>query len=139
MPTIWNLIMIALSAAATVIPVAARGDAVPGHHGGQVQDAGPYHVELVAKANELTLYVTGAGNKMVDAKGAIGTATVLTGKTKETVQLTPSTGNVLKGIGKFEVTAETKVAVSVTLPGQSPVQARFTPLAAGKAPAKSGK
>lgn len=105
----------------------AWADAVPGHHGGQVQDAGPYHIELVAKPHELTLYVLGTGNKKVDTNGAMGSATVLSGKAKETVQLAPAGENVLKGIGKFEMVADTKVAVSVTFPGQSPVQARFMP------------
>lgn len=116
----------------------ATADAVTAHHGGQVQDAGPYHLELVAKPNDITVYVTGSGNKMVQTQGATGSATVLSGKGKETVQLAPAGSNVLKGSGKFEIGADTKIVVSVTFPGQPPVQARFTPTAAA-ATQKSGK
>jgi hypothetical protein len=40
--------VLALSFAPGSIPQ-ARADALAGHHGGEVQDAGPYHFELVAK------------------------------------------------------------------------------------------
>ncbi|MBI2313915.1 MAG: hypothetical protein HYU77_15565 [Betaproteobacteria bacterium] len=104
-----------------------RADSVPAHHGGQVQDAGPYHLELVAKPNELTVYVLGSGGKAVDTKGATGSATVLSRKARETVSLAPAGGNVIKGSGKFEIGADTKIAVSLTFAGQQPVQARFAP------------
>lgn len=103
----------------------ARADAVPGHHGGQVQDAGSYHFELVAKPKELTIYVLGSGGKKVDTRGASGSATVLFGKAKATVPLAPAGENALKGEGNFDIGAGTKIVVSVTFPGQSPVQARF--------------
>lgn len=103
----------------------ARADAVPGHHGGQVQDAGPYHFELVAKPKELTIYVLGSGGKKVDTRSAGGSATVLSGKVKTTLPLTSAGENTLKGTGNFDIGAGAKIVVSVTFPGQSPVQARF--------------
>lgn len=118
----------------------ARADARAGHHGGQVQDAGPFHFELVAKANELTLYVLDGAGKPFSTQGAKGTATVLSGKAKSTVELAPAGENVLKGTGSFELDPAMKVVVSVTFPGKPPAQARFTPLAARPgAPARSGK
>lgn len=105
----------------------AWADSVPAHHGGQVQDAGPYHFELVAQSNELTIYVLGPGGKRVETQGVSGSATVLSGKAKETVRLASAGQNVLKGTGKFQIGADTTVAVSVTFPGQSAVQARFAP------------
>ena len=131
---------VVLAIALSITPLSmlqARADALAGHHGGEVQDAGPYHFELVAKPNELTLYILDGAGKPVEAKAAKGTATVLTGKAKSTVELAPAGNNVLKGTGRFELTSGTKVVVTATFPNQSAVQARFTPHAG--APAGSGK
>jgi len=131
MRTSQRLLLIALLSTPFAMPITGRGDAVPGHHGGQVQDAGPYHIELVAKPNELTLYVTGPGTREVETKGATGTATILSDKTKETVPLAPAGENVLRGAAKFDIARGAKVVVSVTFPGQTAVQARFAPMQKG--------
>ncbi len=46
--------------------------------------------------------------------------------------LEPSGENVLAGNGSFQSTPDMKVVVSLTLPGQNPVQARFTSLEKAK-------
>jgi len=96
-------------------------------HGGQLRMAGPYHFELLAKPNELTLYLSDHAGAKISAKGATATATVLSGKSKATVKLQPSGENELKGSGQFGLAPDMKVVVSVTLPGKTPEQARFTP------------
>jgi hypothetical protein len=98
-----------------------------GPNGGQVRDAGKHHVELVVKANALTVYLTGAKDAKVSTKGASGSATVLSGRNTTSIKLEPAGENVLAGAGKFESAPGMKVVVSLTLPGQNPVQARFTP------------
>ncbi len=97
-------------------------------HGGQLRMAGMYHYELVVKANEVTVYLTDHAGAKLAAKGASGTATVLSGKTKASVKLLPTEDNVLKGNSKFGLAPDMKVVVSITLPGQASQQARFTPL-----------
>ena len=98
-----------------------------GPNGGQVRDAGKHHVELLVKANALTVYVSGAKDAKVSTKGASGSATVLSGKNTTSIKLEPAGENALAGAGKFESAPGMKVVVSLTLPGQNPVQARFTP------------
>lgn len=98
-----------------------------GPNGGQVKDAGKHHVELVVKANALTVYVTGAKDAKVSTQGASGNATVLSGKNTTSVKLEPAGENALAGAGKFESAPGMKVVVSLSLAGQDPVQARFTP------------
>ena len=98
-----------------------------GPNGGQVRDAGKHHVELVVKANALTVYVSGAKDAKVSTKGASGSATVLSGKNTTSIKLEPAGENALAGAGKFESAPGMKVVLSLTLPGQNPVQARFTP------------
>lgn len=104
-----------------------------GPNGGQVKDAGKYHLELVVKENALTVYVTGAKDTKVATKGASGSATVLAGKGTLNVKLEPSGENAFVGSGSFQPTSDMKVVVSVMMPGQSPLQARFTPLEKAKA------
>jgi len=102
-------------------------------HGGQLRMAGIYHYELVVKDNEVTVYLTDHAGANLAAKGAIGTATVLSGKAKASVKLLPTEDNVLKGTSKFELAPDMKVVVSIALPGQASQQARFTPLKKAKA------
>ncbi len=102
-------------------------DSQPTPHGGQMRMAGAYHFELVAKANELTVYLTDHASTDVPSQGASGTATVLAGKKKATVKLLPAGGNTLKGAGQFELAPDMKVVVSIALPGKASEQARFTP------------
>lgn len=114
----------------------ADGPAV-GPNGGQMRDAGKYHLELVVRSAALTLYVTGTKGAKVATRGATGSATVLAGKQTFSVKLEPSGENALAGSGGFQAVPNMKVVVSVRLPGQSPVQARFAPLETPKPSAKS--
>lgn len=102
-------------------------DTQPTPHGGQMRMAGAYHFELLAKRNELTVYLTDHAGAKIPASGATASATVLSGKTKATLKLQPAGDNVLKGSGQFELAPDMKVVVSVTMPGKTPEQARFTP------------
>jgi len=97
-----------------------------GPNGGVLEDAGKYHLELVMKADELRAFVTDAKDAKVDTKGAEATATVLTGKEKATVKLTPAGGNALAGAGRFDPAAGAKIVLSLTLPGQGAIQVRFS-------------
>lgn len=119
------------------VAVSADGPAI-GPHKGQVKDAGKYHLELVVKDSALTVYVTGSKDAKVPTKSASGNATVLVGKSTSNVKLAPSGENMLAGSGGFQPAPDMKVVVSVTLPGQPPMQARFTPLGKPKPSAKAG-
>lgn len=122
-----NAVVFAAILVAYSISASADGPAI-GPNGGQVRDAGKYHVELVVKDSALTVYVTGNKDAKVATKGASGNATVLAGKGTSNVKLEPSGENMLAGSGGFQPVSDMKVVVSVTLPGQAPIQARFTPL-----------
>lgn len=109
-------------------------------HGGQLRMAGAYHLELVvagnslqAKDNPVTVYVTDHAGTAVPVAGSKGTVTILAGKTKTSITLSPAGGNALKGSGRYASVSGMKAVVAVTLPGKAPVQARFTPLDKAKA------
>jgi hypothetical protein len=114
-------------------------------NGGQLRMAGVYHFELVvakdskeAKNNPVIVYVTDHAGAKVSTVGANGTVTILAGKAKATVNLTPDGDNRLKGSGTYASTPDMKAVVSVTLAGKAAEQARFTPLAMPKAMAQDG-
>ena len=122
----------------TFAPLAyAHENAPAGPNGGEVRDAGKYHLELVAKDAKLALYVTDTQDRKVSTKGAAASATVLSGKERATVKLEPAGENVLSGAAKPQPGSDMKVVVSLTLAGEQSVQARFTPLAVAKPEAKA--
>ena len=116
--------LIAASAALTITSAIAAEEHPK--YGGQVRETASFDLELVAKDKELTLYVSDHKGKSIEGPDATGTATVLTGKNKETVKLIGSGKGVLKGTGNFTVTEDTKVVLSVTVGGKTE-QARFAP------------
>lgn len=97
-------------------------------HGGQLRMAGMYHYELVVKPHEITVYLTDHAGTKQPSKDASGTATILSGKNKTAIKLTPAGDNVLKGAGKFSLFPGMEVVVSIAMPGQAAELARFTPL-----------
>ena len=113
-----------------LIPAAASAHGpARGPNGGQMQDLGSTHVELVAKGSELVLYLFDAQNKPLPAKDATATATVLAAAgQQQTVALVAADGNALRGNGSFDATPGMKVVVALTLPGQRAQLGRFTPL-----------
>ena len=106
-------------------------------HGGQMRVAGIYHLELVVSGEgrevaerQLVVYVTDHDGKAVPTAGGTGNATLLAGKLRASVTLVADGANRLKGFAKVPASAELKAVVSVTLPGKSTEQARFTPFEA---------
>jgi len=103
-------------------------------HGGQIRMAGPYHLELVVGAGELTVYVSDHGNNPIETTGGTAKAIIMSGKNRYVVLLAASGENVLKGSGEFKLGKSNTVNLMVTLPDQEPQRAKFTfKLSGGKA------
>jgi hypothetical protein len=111
-------------------------EAVEAPHGGQLRMTGPYHLELVAKEGELSIYVTDHADNKISVGGGLGKATIETGQTRTQVNLHPVEDNVLKGSGVFSLTPETVVIVFIKLPDQAAHSARFMPLRPKGAPSE---
>ncbi len=105
-------------------------DAMSSPHGGQIRAAGPYHLELVAKAGELVLHVTDHAGQEIQTDGGEAKANIQQGKagSKTTVKLEPLPQNRLTGHGEFQVNPETVIVVFVKLPEQDAYGAKFSPL-----------
>ena len=114
------------------VPVGAHTDeyfeSVEAPHGGQLRMTGPFHLELVARDGELTVYVTDHADNAISVDGGLAKATIETGPTRAQVHLHPVGSNVLKGSGSFSLTPNTVVIVFMKLPNQDGYAARFMPL-----------
>jgi hypothetical protein len=102
-----------------------------GPQGGHIVDAGggKQHWELVAKGNELTLYVLDADEKpMADASaGSVKGLVLLSGKTYN-VEFKSAGGNVWKASGEFTAAKGMKVVITTDKVGGQSFQARLAPL-----------
>lgn len=124
---------------------AATLDAMSSPNGGQVRMAGAYHFELVvaknsptARQNPVAVYLTDHADQKLPAAGARGRVTLLVGREKTEIALTPAGDNKLAGQGVYASLPAMKAIVAITFPDGHTEQARFTPLMPTKAPPARG-
>lgn len=113
-------VALALSAGAAL---AAGEDHHKPQYGGIVVEGKQADFELVAKPDVLQLYLSDHGKKMDHSK-ASAKVTLLSGKEKQEVTMTPA-GDKLEAKGSFKVAAGTKVVAVVSNGGKSVGTARF--------------
>ena len=101
-----------------------------GPQGGHIVDAGGgnQHWELVAKGNELTLYVMDADEKPINVDSGSAKGQVLIGGKTHNVDFKPAGGNTLKATGPFTAAKGMKVIVRTDKVGGQSFQARLAPL-----------
>lgn len=103
-------------------------ESVEAPHGGQLRMTGPFHLELVAKEGDLTVYVTDHADNAISVDGGLAKANIENGSTRTQVNLHPVGSNILRGSGTFSLTSSTVVVVFMKLPKQDGYAARFMPL-----------
>lgn len=119
----------AVLAALSLAPASVRAhEPRRGPNGGQKVDIGQNHAELVAQGNTLRLFLFDGADRPVPAAGATAQAVVLAGGRQATIPLAAAGGNLLQGSGDFTAARGMRAVVTLTLPGQRPAQARFTPM-----------
>lgn len=96
----------------------------PQHGGVMAEAASGNRVELVAEAEQLTVYLSNHDDKPVDSKGASGEITLLSGAEKTKATLAPAGDNQLTA--KAKAAAGAKAIVKLTLPGKPAEQVRLT-------------
>ncbi|XIA66527.1 hypothetical protein ACFIOY_11395 [Bradyrhizobium sp. TZ2] len=94
-------------------------------HGRRLAEAGPYHVELVAKEKAIEVFLTGENDKPIDPKGFKGVAIFNLGGKAERITLAPSEKNALSGMAATALPANPKGAVQLTAPDGKTATARF--------------
>jgi len=112
------------TAAFAHLPAGARGP-----NGGQVQDIGAYHGEMLVKDGEITLFLFDHNDRPLPTAGASGTAILLAEGRQQTLTFAPrADGAALIATGDFRAVPGMRVVVQLVLrPGQARAQARFTP------------
>lgn len=119
------------SGLALLPPVAAQAhdnaylDRLTTPHNGQLRMSGAYHLELVVTPTALQLYVTDHAGTPSAVANAQAAALVLNGRHRLNLSLTPATDNRLEAAATLDPTQPTQAAVTLRLPGQAPLQARF--------------
>jgi hypothetical protein len=127
-----NLKTLAVFAALALVPAGVahaqhkHGHSHPekGKHGGQIVDAGAYHVELVAKGDAVEIYVSDEGNKPVAIAGYKGIAILSVGGKSQRIVLEAGDGR-LTGKASADLPAQPKGVVQLTPPGGKTVSAKF--------------
>jgi hypothetical protein len=99
-------------------------DAKP-QHGGRVTEAGEYHVEMVAKADAIQVYLADHDNKAVKATGHKGVAILMVDGKSQRIVLEPAGDAMLSGKATGTLPAAPKGVVQITPPKGKTVQARF--------------
>ena len=96
-----------------------------GPNGGQMVDAGSFHVELVIKNADYSVNVFDHVDNPVAVAQATGVATVMVGEEKEKVTLQPVAANTLTGTGALKRSGPTEILVLLRVPEQATAMARF--------------
>ena len=92
--------------------------------GGQVVEIRDMRFEIVAKPDQILIYVTDHG-KMIEIKGATAKLTLLSGKDKTEVPMIFAGENKLEAIGSFTVGKGVKAVALVTV-GSKTTSVRWT-------------
>ncbi len=96
-----------------------------GKNGGQMAEAGDYHVELVAKGGAVEVYVSDHDDKPVAIAGYKGLAILSAGGKTQRIALEAGDGGKLTGKATADLPAQPKGVVQITPPGGKTVSAKF--------------
>lgn len=114
-----------LALALTPGAASAHGEPPRAAHGGLVQEAQEFWVELVVKGSDVAVYVADEARKPIPATQVSGTATVLAGGQSYKVELSASGGDGVQGRLPTPVTGRVVAVVALKVSGKA-VSARFT-------------
>lgn len=120
-----SILLLCAAAALNAAPVfAGAGHDHGPKYGGVVREVRNVAYELVAKPDNLTLYVSDHG-KPVPTKGGKAEAVIYAGNQKTTATLEPAGENLMVAKGNFKVGVGVRVVLTTTLPGKTPAKATF--------------
>ena len=94
-------------------------------HGGRAVGAGDYHVELVAKADVIEVYLADHDNKAIRSAGHKALAILVVEGKSQRIVLEPAGESRLSGKLTGGLPGAPKGVVQLTLPNGKTVQARF--------------
>ena len=104
---------------------AQQYDVVPGPHAGKMQDVAGIHAELVVDDRTITIYAFGEDSKPLNTKGYTGSVLIVSGGSRETVQLTPTGETALKGEAKSRLAPDAAITLVIKTDAGKSGQVKF--------------
>lgn len=121
-----KLILPLLAALLFVVPALAQhAHGGKGPNGGVIEDVAGVEAELVIAGNVVTIHVFDEQKKAIPTSGFSGSALIVTGSERETLTLTPSGDNLLKGQAKRDIGKGATVSIVLKTAAGKSGQARY--------------
>ena len=117
--------LLSLVVAWTTPAVAQHAHGQKGPNGGQMEDVAGVHLELLTSGPSITLNVFDETNKPIQTKGFSASALIVLGADRETLTLSPSGENALKGDAKKNIGKGAAISITVKTAAGKSGQAKF--------------
>jgi hypothetical protein len=115
-----------LLAIALILPLSAEAhEPRIGPNGGLLVDAGPHHVEVLAKGNIVDIYISDAADRPLPATGFKATAVLVVNGKPQRIALEPADTRRLSGTAAVALPTPLKGVVLLTAPDGKTAQARL--------------
>jgi len=109
----------------TTPAVAQHAHGQKGPNGGQMEDVAGVHLELLTSGPSIILNVFDEANKPMQTKGFSASALIVLGADRETLTLSPSGENALKGDAKKTIGKGAAISITVKTAAGKSGQAKF--------------
>ena len=96
-----------------------------GPNGGKMQDVAGIHAELVVDDRTITIYALGEDSKPLNTKGYVGSVLIVSGGSRETVQLAPAGETALKGEAKSRFAPDAAITLLIKTDAGKSGQVKF--------------
>lgn len=126
MPRIPRRTFVLLVALAGAFPALAQAHVHKPRHGGVVREAGGFVYELVARPDEIVVFVTDESDKPVATQGSSAELTLIDSGTRTRVPLAPAGDNRLAATGAFKVKPGMSALLEVGVGGKTVARLRYT-------------
>lgn len=117
-----KLLLIAISLAGSV---SALAHDTKGPNGGRIADAGPYHIEMIAKSDVVDVFIRDTKDQPVSSSGFKGTAILVVEGKSQRVVLEPVDSVRLTGKAAAALPNQPKGVVQLTGPDGKTAQGKF--------------
>lgn len=115
----------ALIATLLTASFAAQAHDARGPNGGRITDAGPYHIEMVAKASVVDVFISDTKDKPVPASGFKGTAILVVDGKSQRIVLESADSARLTGKAATALPNQPKGVVQLAAPDGKTAQGKF--------------
>lgn len=106
-------------------PASALAHDAKGPNGGRITDAGPYHIEMVAKSDVVNVFIRDTKDQTIPSAGFKGTAILVVDGKSQRIVLEPADSARLAGKSTAVLPSQPKGVVQLTAPDGKTAQGKF--------------